>query len=279
MLARLTWLSLISLTVFCAAASAQSLPFKRTITKTDRLDFGAGGTVAVAGAPAGSIKVVGSPKNEIEIVAEIEVQAGSDADALKLAESSGFLLDESRVRTSIISIGGFNKFGTKKLPKDFRKELLAATLRIAYTVTVPRYTDLEIDGGKGDISISGVDGAIRINSLEGDTVVDAAGGNAFISVGSGSLSLGFSPRAWHGRIADVQVASGDVTVRLPSSLNVEIDANVARTGSIENLVPELKPRDRKVPFTERSIAAKHGFGGPPLRFVVGSGKIKFERLN
>jgi hypothetical protein len=280
MIARLTWLLLISLTVCCVFASAQSSPqVKKTITKTDRLDFGAGGTIAVTGAPIGSIKIVGSAKNEIEIVAQIEVQAGSEADALKLAESSGFLLDESRIRASIMSVGVHNKFGAKKLPKEARKDLLTSPLRIDYVITVPRYSDLEIDGGRGDVSVSRVEGSIRINSLDGNTVIEGATGNASVSIGSGSLMLAFSPRGWHGRTADVQMANGDVTVRLPSSFNVEIDATVLKAGSIENLIPEIKPRDRKVPFTERSMVAKYGFGGPPLRFVVGSGKIKFERLN
>lgn len=280
MKARFTWLLLLSLSVICTAAYAQTpLAFKKTITKTDRFNFGSGGTVAVTGAPSGSIKIIGSAKNEIEIVALIEVEAASEADAQKLAETSGFLLDETRIRAALISVGGFNKFGVKKLPKDFRKDLLAATLRIDYTITVPRYSDLEIDGGKGDISISGVDGDLRVNSLDGNNTIDGAAANAVVSVGTGSLVIGFTPRGWHGRMADVQVANGDLGVRLPSTFHAEVDASVMKAGSIENLIPEMKPRDRKVPFTERSMVAKYGLGGPPLRFIVGSGKIKFERLN
>ena len=74
----LVCLSTVFLAVIAGVVSAQNV--KRTTTKTDRFDFGAGGTVSIIGAPAGSITVVGSSKNEIEITAQIEIQAGSEAD-------------------------------------------------------------------------------------------------------------------------------------------------------------------------------------------------------
>ena len=71
-----TLLLAVILAVLClnAAADSQTL-LKRTTTKTDKFDFGAGGTVSIVGAPNGSIRVVGTNRNEIEITAEIEIQA------------------------------------------------------------------------------------------------------------------------------------------------------------------------------------------------------------
>src|SRR5258708_37331881 len=103
---------------------------KRTITKTDRFDFGAGGTVAITGAPKGAIRVAGTSRNEIEITAEIEIQAANEADLAKLAEVTGFVTDEGGVRTGIISIGSHNKFGQKKLAKNFPKDLLGLPFTI-----------------------------------------------------------------------------------------------------------------------------------------------------
>ena len=77
---------------FCISSFAQVPSMvKRTTTKTDRFDFGAGGTIAINGSPDGSIKVIGTAKNEVEITAEIEVQAANEADVAKLAELTGFL--------------------------------------------------------------------------------------------------------------------------------------------------------------------------------------------
>lgn len=251
---------------------------KRTTTKTDRLDFGSGGSIVINGAPSGSIKVQGWAKNEIEINATIEVQAANEADLAKIAETTGFVTDESRIRTSIITVGVHNKFGLKKLPKNFPKQLLGLPFTVNYVINVPRYSDLEIDGGKGDLSISGVEGSMRINFIESKANVEVIAGNTTLVIGSGTLDVAFGVRGWRGRFADIQVATGDMNVRFPSNMSAEIDATILKTGAIENLLTDLKPRDRKVPFTDRSIIAKAGVGGSPMKFVVGDGKMKLERL-
>jgi hypothetical protein len=267
-------LTLSSGSVFTQAPSIQ----KRTITKTDRFDFGAGGTVAILGAPNGSIRVVGTATNEIEITAKIEIQAGNEEDLAKLSEATGFATDESNVRVGIMSIGTHNKFGLKKLPKQFPKNLLGLPFKIDYVINVPRYCDLEIDGGKGDLSVSGVEGSLRVNYLETNAHIEVVTGTTSITVGSGMVDVAFGVSGWRGRSANIQIAKGDLNVRLPTNLSAEIDAVILRTGSIESTLPDLKPRDRKVQFTEKSIIAKAGVGGAPLKFTVGDGHLKLERL-
>ena len=266
--------------IAAAAAAFAQMPgaVKRTETKTDRFDFGSGGTIVITGAPNGSIKVIGSTKNEIEIVAEVEVQAANDVDLGQIAKVTGFVTDESSIRTSIISVGVHNNFGLKKLPKDFPKRLLGLPFTINYVITVPRFSDLEIDGGKGDLTISGVEGSIRANYLESTAKVEIIGGNTNLTIGTGSLDIAFGVKGWRGRYAAIQVANGDLSVRLPSTMSAEIDASILKTGAIENLIPDLKPRDRKVPFTDKSIVAKAGVGGSPMKFTVGNGKLKLDRL-
>ena len=261
-----------------SAAAQTPSPVKRTITKTDRFDFGAGGTIAITGAPNGSIEVIGSQVNEIEITAHIELQAASEGDLNTLAALTGFTTDESAARTGIITLGTHNKFGVKKLPKNFSKGLLTLPFSISYVVRVPKYSDLEIDGGKGDLLITGVEGSIRTNFLDSNARVEIIGGTTTITIGKGSADVSFGVKGWRGRSANIQVANGDLTVRLPSSLSADIDAVVLRTGSIENDFPDLKPRDRKIVFTDKSILARAGVGGVPLKFAVGDGKLRIEML-
>lgn len=257
--------------------SAQEL-LKRTTTKSDKLDFGAGGTVAISGAPVGSIRIMGSNKNEVEIVAEITLQAASEADLARLAEVTGFVTDETMGRTGIISFGTNNKLGDKKLWKKFPKNLLGLPFSIDYVVTVPHYCDLEIDGGKGDVSVVGVEGSLQANLLESRASFEVSAGTTAITVTNGSVEVAFGKRGWRGRAATIQVASGDLSVKLPSNLSAEIDALVLRSGAIENTFPGLKPRDRKIAFNDKAIIAKAGVGGPPMKFTVGDGKLKIDRL-
>jgi hypothetical protein len=266
---------LIALPVFSLSQTTYS---KRTITKTDRLNFGPGGSIAIIGAPNGSIQILGSTANEIEITAEIQLQAPNDAELDALAASTGFITDESTIRTSIITVGNHNKFGQKKLPKGFPPGLLTAPFKVDYVIRVPRYSDIEVDGGKGDLTIKGVEGSIRANFLESNARVEIIGGTANLAFGKGRADISFGARGWRGRSANIQVAEGDLTIRLPTTLSAEIDATVLRTGGIENEYPDLKPRDRKSVFTDKSIAAKAGVGGGAMKFSVGDGKLRLEAL-
>lgn len=262
--------------LFGTAASQELL--KRKVTKTDRFDFGVGGTVAVMGAPTGSIRILPSSKNEIEVTAEIELQALTVADLDRLAEVTGFITDESVGRTGIVSLGTHNKLGDKKRWKKFPKHLLGLPFRIDYTIYVPRYCDIEIDGGKGDLSVTGVEGSIRVNFVETNAKVEVISGVASIVLGRGKADIAFGTRGWRNRTADVQMANGDLTIHLPSSASAQIDAAILRTGKIDNSFPDLKPRDRKLPFTDHSIIAKAGVGGAPMKFTVGDGTLTIKPL-
>ena len=269
----------VCLAALSISVNAQTSPLlKRTITKTDRFDFGAGGTVSITGAPSGSIRVVGTNNNEIEINLEIELQAASEADLTKLAAVTGFATQETVGRTGIISVGTYNKLGDKKLWKKFPKNLFNLPMRIDYTVRVPHYCDLEINGGKGDLAITGVEGSMRINFLETNAKIEVINGSTTATIGAGSVDLSLGVRGWRGREANIQLAKGDLTVRLPSNMSSEIDAAILRSGAIENKLPDLKPRDRKVPFTDMAIKAKAGVGGASLKFTVGDGTLKMVPL-
>jgi hypothetical protein len=72
--------------VLTSASFAQTAKplIKRTTYKNDKMDFGFGGTITIVGAPVGSITVEGWQKNEVEVSADIEVQAGNEADLAQI---------------------------------------------------------------------------------------------------------------------------------------------------------------------------------------------------
>ncbi len=277
-------LKILFLLVFCASVSVPVICqtgglLKRTTFKTDRLEFGAGGTVAIVGAPNGSIRVEGWKQREVEITAEIVVQAPTEADLALLAQVTGFVLEESLGRTGIISVGTHDKKYMKRAAKKFPKRLLTMPFKIDYVVKVPQYCDLQIDGGKGDLSVSMVEGTMKINYLDSNAKLDLVGGGISATFGSGKVDVTIPTRSWRGRFADIQLASGEMQVGLPPSLNAEVDATILRTGKIENGYAEFKPRVRKGEFTDKSIVAKTGTGGVSLKFTVGDGTLKIFETN
>jgi hypothetical protein len=267
-----------SVAVF-AQPQSKSLPnqpkplLKRTTYKTDKFDFGVGGTLIVSGAPVGSIRIEGWANREIEISAEIQVEASTEADLVRLSEITTFALEESLGRTEIASLGTHDKKYMKQVGKKFPKQLLGLPFRIDYTIKVPQFTDLQIDGGRGDLWISGVEGTFRLNYVETNAKVDMKGGGVIAIFGKGTVDLSV-PTSSRGRFADVQLATGDLNVHLPNGMNAELDATILRTGKIENEYAGLKPRVRKNEFTDKSMVAKSGAGGITLKFIVGDGTLK-----
>ncbi len=271
-------LSAASILLFAFHAFAQTKPLlKRTTYKTENVDFGVGGTVAVIGAPNGSITIEGWQKNEVEISAEIEVQAETEADLALLANISSFTFDVTMGRVSIVSVGTNDKDYMKRAAKKFPKKLLAMPFRIDYKIKVPAFSDLEIDGGKGDFDLSKVEGAMRINFLETTAKMKLSGGAIAANFGSGNVDVEILSRSWRGRGVDFQLIKGALNVNLPLNFNADLDATVLRTGKIENAYASLKQRDR-AKFTEKLIAAKAGNGGARLAFTVGDGDLRIAAV-
>ena len=258
------------------AFSQSSLSLKRTTSKTDRLDFGAGGTLVVTGAPIGSITVEGWSKREVEISAEIEVQANSDADLALLGQATTFVLEESLGRTGVISVGTHDKRYVKQLGKKLPKHLVGLPYRIDYKIKVPQYTDLEINGGRGDLTITGVEGAFKLNYLETNALLNLKGGGVAAVFGKGKVDVVIPGMNWRGRFADVQLLDGELNIHLPKGINAEVDATVLRGGRIENTYEGLTPRVRKAEFTDKSIVAKSGLGGISLKFTLGDGTLRIS---
>lgn len=260
------------------AFSQGNSQFKRTTTKSDRFDFGVGGTVAITGAPVGSIRVEGWKNREVEVIAEIHVEGNSEEDLAKLGAVTTFVTEEALGRTGIISVGTYNKKYMKSVAKKFPKHLLTMPTRIDYIIKVPQYTDLQIDGGVGDLAVEGVEGTFRINYLETNAKLSLIGGSVLGTFGKGSVELEIPRTSWRGRFAEVSLATGDMFVKLPNGINAELDATILRNGKIENGYEGLKPRVRKGEFTDKLIEAKSGIGGIPLKFTVGDGTLTLGRV-
>ncbi|MDM7920677.1 MAG: hypothetical protein QUS14_00135 [Pyrinomonadaceae bacterium] len=258
---------------------AQQTLLKRTIYKNDRFDFGVGGTLSVVGAPNGSIRVEGWRNREIEISAEIQVQAPTEEGLTRLSDVTGFVLEESLGRTAIISLGTHDKKYLRAKDKKFPKELVAMPTRIDYVIKVPMYTDLQINGGVGDLLIDGIEGTMSVNFVTANGSINLVGGGLSATFGTGSVTVSIAKPNWRGRFADVQMASGELNVSLPAGINAEFDATVLRTGRIENELTGFKPRVRNAQFTDRAIAAKAGVGVTPLKFTIGDGTLKIVEAN
>lgn len=258
-----------------SANPASASLLTRTTTRHEVRRFGYGGTVTVVGAPVGSITVEGWPRNEFELTADIQLQAESEEDLARLATVNGFIFDEDANHLSILTTGTHDKTVMRRV-KDFPKRLLTAPWKIDYRLHVPASTDLEISGGRGAINVSGVEGTMKITAPQTEANLTFTGGFVSTTIALGSATIHIPVRSWRGAGANVQLAAGDLTVELPPGFNGDIDADILRSGRIENSFPGLEQRERPG-LTDRVIRARAGAGGASFQFTVGDGTINIRK--
>ncbi|MDQ3818736.1 MAG: hypothetical protein M3362_13800, partial [Acidobacteriota bacterium] len=148
--------------------------------------------------------------------------------------------------------------------------------KIDYHIRVPAQCDVEIDAGRGPLDLSGVEGAISLKALQSDAVLTLTGGAVRATIGGGSVQVNLATRSWRGAGAVIELAAGDLTVELPPGFNADINADVLRSGRIENSYTELVPQER-TSFTPQSMKARAGAGGAPLIFRVTDGTLRITK--
>ena len=252
------------------------LQLTRTTIRHESHRLAYGGTVTVVGAPAGSIIIEGWPRNEVDISAEIQLRADTEADLDLLAAVNGFLVDDDSNHIRVLSVGTHDK-AYMRTAKKFPKALLGLPWKIDYRIRVPILTDLEINGGRGPISLAGVEGNIRLSAVESETSLKLSGGDLAATIAVGKLNLSVPSRSWRRGGADIRMALGDVTVEIPPGFNGDLDADILRTGQIDNSYVGMEARE-KPGLTPQIVRGRTGAGGALLKVTVGQGRISIKKL-
>jgi hypothetical protein len=250
----------------------------RTTSRHETRRFGYGGSITLIGAPQGSITIESWQRNEVDLTADIELRAATEEDLTQLAAVNGFILDEEVNHLRILTTGTHDKAFMKRTAKNFPKRLFGLPWKIDYHLRVPAYTDIEVNTGSGPLTLKGVEGTISINAIESNADLTLAGGLVRATIERGSVNVRLTDRNWRGAGTDIRLASGDMTVWLVGASSLEINADILRSGQIENSYNGLEPRDR-TPFTPRSMRARAGAGGPTLAFTVGDGTLRLKQIS
>ncbi len=259
-----------------AAAALPEQLLKRSTTRRETRRFNYGGTVTVVGAPRGSVTIEGWQRNEVELVADLELNAPTEADLDQLAAVNTFVFDEDMNHVSVLTTGTHDRAYLKKVAKNFPKKLLNLPWKIDYKLRVPANSDLEINAGYGPVKVSGVEGAMRISATESETALTLTGGLVSTTVTAGIVTLSVPVRSWRGGGAEIRLATGVINVDLPAGFNGDIDAEILRNGKIVNSHDGLLPRE-KPGITERTMRARAGAGGAFFKLTVGDGTVNIRK--
>jgi len=249
----------------------------RTTTRKETRHFLYGGTVTLIGAPQGSVTLEGWSRNEVEVTANIELQAASEEDLNRLAAIDNFVLDEDLNHLRVLTTGTHDKVFMKRVAKGFPKRLLDLPWKIDYRIRIPALTDLEINTGRGAIKLSGVEGAIQISAAESEASLTLSGGSVSVTVAAGRVDAIIPVRSWRGGMgADIRVAAGEVTLEIPPGFSADLDADILRSGHIEDTTGAFTARERPG-LTPQKIKARAGAGGAFFQLTVGAGNVYIKK--
>jgi hypothetical protein len=267
------------LTLLALNSNSQPKPgiLKSTSYRTEKYEFSMGGTIVLTGAPDGSIAIEGWQKNEVLIEAEIELNAPTESDLAKLSALTGFVVDKDYNSMRIISVGTHDKDYLKRVAKKLPKHLIGLPFKINYKLKLPIYSDVEVNGGRGDFTFSGIDGNVSIQFLEANKAkLNVSGGTINASFGSGDIEVNLLTSSWRGRFLNVGLGKGTMQINLPANTNAELDISILQEGKIENGLI-IKPREREE-VNDKRINARIGNGGATLSFKVISGTVRISEL-
>jgi hypothetical protein len=193
-----------------------------------------------------------------------------------LAAVNTFVLDEDVNHLQVLSTGTHDKAFMRPLAKKFPKTLLGLPWRIDYRIRVPFATDLEVNAGRGPVSIAGVEGNIRLSAAESVANLKLTGGTLSATIAIGKAKLEIPAKSWRGVGAELRLAVGEITVEVPTGFSGDFDAEVLRSGKIDNSFEGLQLRENQGQ-TPNKIRARAGTGGASFNLTVGDGVIFIKK--
>lgn len=146
----------------------------------------------------------------------------------------------------------------------------------------------DIDGG-AELETGG--GSIRLSSAKGPVRAETGGGSielngvpsARAETGAGGIVAKFLVNGLERTDSVLETSVGDITVYLPSNLNITIRAaiEVANGHSIRSEFPELRVMSEGADYGPKTVTAEGSLngGGPVLKVRVTTGNINFRRTN
>jgi len=233
-----------SLAVLAVAGTASAQDFQKSYR------LASGGQIHI-GNISGDVRVTGYDGDSINVKG---TKKGRDRDKVEVEDKS----TDGRVELGV------------HYPK--RCECDAS---IQFEVQVPRSVNYDFDGissVSGDVEISGVTGRVHASAVSGDVRVKNVSGSVSASAVSGDVEV-VVDRLEGGDDMKFSSVSGDVSVKLPASLDADVDMS-SMSGSIKT---DFAIEVRTEKYGSRSSArAKLGEGSARLKMSSVSGDLSLR---
>jgi hypothetical protein len=215
------------------------------------------GALTVEPGENGAIAVYGWDRDSIAVVAKIQADARSEADARQLLNAVRIEAAGTTIRASGPEIAWRQHWS------------------VSFDVYVPRHTDLALTAENGPLSVSDVTGKMNLRAQNGPVSLSGVGGDITARVQNGPLTVRLSGTRWDGAGLDAEARNGPVALAIPERYNAQLETGTVN-GPMEVAFPLTVTLHGHV--TDR-IRTTLGAGGAPIRVVTTNGPVTIRRAH
>jgi hypothetical protein len=210
--------------------------------------------LAVDGRENGGVTVHGWNQNTIRVLAMVQTQAQTDAEASAIAKNVA-------IATNAGSIGATGPSGMGR----------HESWSVSYEIWAPNTTDLSLTAMNGGISVDNVVSQMDLETMNGGINLVDVDGNVRGTTMNGGVTVSLSSDGWHGTGLDVKTTNGGVHLTLPQNYSAMLETGTVNGGL-----------DLGFPITVqgtlgRRLTTQLGAGGATIRATTTNGGVSVRR--
>jgi len=207
----------------------------------------------VDGRDNGGITVHGWDRNQIEIVALIQAQAETEAEAQAIAKEILVTARNGSVRADG--------------PDTRRRE----SWSVSYEVWAPRRTELSLTAQNGGISVDGVSSRMQLETVNGGLTLTDVDGDVHGTTVNGGVTADLHGDRWTGAGLDLRTSNGGVHLTIPSNYSARLETGTVNGGINIDFPITIQGS------VGRRFSTQLGSGGATVRAETTNGGVTIRR--
>lgn len=221
--------------------------------ETRTVNVAASGALSVDGRTNGGISVHGWDRGGIQVLAMIQANANSEAEAREIAKGVNIVASGSEIH----AVG----------PSTGRHE----SWSVSYDIYVPRQTNLTLTADNGGVSIESIAATINAETENGGLSLSDVQGDVHGRTVNGGINADLTGDRWVGGGLDLRTSNGGVRLTIPSNYSAMLE-----TGTVNGSV------NIDFPMTVQGRIGKQfntqlGAGGATVRATTTNGGVTVRR--
>jgi DUF4097 and DUF4098 domain-containing protein YvlB len=210
--------------------------------------------LSVDGRENGGVTVHGWNRSDIRVLAMVQTQGETDADASAIAKNIAISANAGSI-------------GATGPERNNRRE----SWSVSYEIWAPAHTDLTLVAMNGGIAVDNVDAQMDLETMNGGLTLTDVDGNVRGTTTNGGVTVSLSGDRWHGTGLDLKTTNGGVHLSLPTNYSAMLQAGTVNGGL-----------DLGFPVTVqgtlgRTLTTQLGAGGATIRATTTNGGVSVRR--